>query len=335
MEAVLTLKASGRRRDRDGTRTRRLLRKLASWKRPEKPTGPADIYDTDLERARMLLHTLSHFWKGAKTLRLTVITPTDDVLSVQEALAPSAAVSVTVVDENELIPFLHENPRLSNWYKQQALKLAYASLTTEEFFLTLDADLLCTREFSDESLVVDKKALTDWEPRSRHPEWWTASAKLLRLAVQTDDPGFSVTPVVLSRTICTRMLNYIKTISRQDCYEYLLANFGWTEYSLYNVFADNENLTFEYHHCEDWMQKNRKSIRADPTNSRRYHFWSKQQFEAWNGDGAFGPDAQGLFIVCQSNSRILPSAVWNKIKHWFPEVSWGAAPPLAKQAGPD
>jgi hypothetical protein len=41
----------------------------------------------------------------------------------------------------------------------------------------------------------------------------------------------------------------------------------------------------------------KKSIRADVNNLLAHNFWSEQQFETWKGEGAFGPDAQGLTMA--------------------------------------
>jgi hypothetical protein len=283
----------------------------------------------------MLLQTLSHFWKDSTKLRLTILTPPQDISSVRDALRSTNTVDIHVVDEHDVIPFLRTNPRVSGWYRQQALKLAYASLASEDFYLTLDADVLCTHEFSGESLVTDNKALTDWEPRTMHPEWWKTSGGLLRLPARPERVGFSVTPAVLSKAICGKLIEYLHGISARDCYKYLLSHFGWTEYSLYNIFADYNDLTYRHHHTETWMSENGKSIRADVSNSLSQNFWSEEQFATWKGESAFDPDAQGLFIVCQSNSNISPSAIWNRVKDRFPEHPLGLTNPAPEGQVPN
>lgn len=281
---------------------------------PLKTSG--DWSNHDLQRAKILVYTLSHFWRGTNKLSLTIITPRSDEMLVKRELT-SDIVDIRVINEVDIIPLFSVQHRFAGWYKQQILKLAYSLVTTDDFFLTLDADLICTHAISQDFLVIENKALTDWEPRSTHPEWWRGSAEVLRVAPRIEGMGIAVTPAILSSTICQKLIRYISELSGKEWYDELMNRGGWwTEYTLYNIFAELTQTTNVFHHSSYWMNANERSLRAK--NSLNHNFWTPSQFQTWRGEDAFREDAAGLFMVCQSNSQIAPSVIWGRIRHHFP-----------------
>lgn len=138
-----------------------------------------DWYDQDLERATMLVRSISHFWRGKKRFDLKVVAPHEDLKIVSRELRSTTRVEITLIDEEDLVYALAQPNTFTGNQKQQVLKLAYAAVCASPFYLVLNSDLICVRDFNSETLVVDGKALTDWEPRSHHPEWWATSAEVL------------------------------------------------------------------------------------------------------------------------------------------------------------
>ncbi len=62
--------------------------------------------------------------------------------------------------------------KCGGWRKQQLLKIAIANLVENEFYLTLDADVICLKPLDESKLIINGKALLQYEQRAQHPKWW-------------------------------------------------------------------------------------------------------------------------------------------------------------------
>lgn len=268
-----------------------------------------DYQTHDLERARILIDSLDRFWIGREKLRLTIIARDEDVGQISAELS-ATRIDIIVIKETTLLPCLLSMPSVKGWFKQQALKLAAHRLLTAPFCLVLDSDLICAQPFSGETFVVDGKALTDWTSRLARPAWWQGSARTLQLPADLDSPGISITPEILSKTICQRLEERIVSLYKQDCWTYLLQNLGWTEYTLYTLFAIDADMIDTFHHSAHWMRVNKKSLRAKPA---KLDCWMPADFENWTPEMAFQPGQTGFFMVCQSNMLVDPARVRQKL----------------------
>lgn len=268
-----------------------------------------DYQTHDLERARILIDSLDRFWIGREKLRLTIISRDEDVDQISAELS-ATRIDIVVIKETTLLPCLLSIQNVNGWFKQQALKLAAHRLVVAPFYLVLDADLICAQPFFDETFIVDGKALTDWTSRLAKPTWWQGSARTLQLPEDLDSPGISITPEILSKTICERLEERIVDLYKQDCWTYLLGNLGWTEYTLYTLFAIDAGIIDTFHHSAHWMAANKKSLRAKPSN---LDCWMPADFENWTPKIAFQPGQIGFFMVCQSNTLVDPERVRQKL----------------------
>ncbi|MBC9206298.1 hypothetical protein IBL26_05585 [Roseomonas aerophila] len=267
----------------------------------------------DLERARMLLHSLEHFWCGPEALRLIVIAPEGDVEAVRAALVPRH-VRVVVVREGLLLPGLGAVPEVGGWFRQMALKLAAHVLVEGTFFLTLDADLVCIRPVSTDRLVREGRALTDWESRNLHRPWWAASAAALGVEEAAERrPGMAVTPELLATEVLRRLQRALCAEGGPEAWMRLLRRPGlWSEYSLYTLFAERQGLLERHHHDLAWMRAHGQALRA------RQSLWSAAQLQDWQPEDAFAPEAVGFFMVCQSSTRIPPREIWERLAPFIP-----------------
>lgn len=274
---------------------------------PLRTSGGYSSYD--LQRAMMLIDSVDKFWVGKYPLLLWIIACDESVKQIEASLH-SRQIRVQVVKETEVLPQLLKHKGAPGWYKQQALKLAAHTIVNSPFYLVLDADLICVQQFSDETIIINGKALTDWEAKSVHPEWWRGSATVLRLNDNDESFGLSVTPEVLSAHVCDRLVKHITHLYDMDWCDLLLQNQIWTEYTLYCLFATQEGYINHFHHTREWMLTNRKAVRS------QQNVWLKTDFETWQPKHAFAPGAEGIFMVCQSNTEIHPAKVWRKL-HGF------------------
>jgi len=267
----------------------------------------------DLGRARMLLHSLEHFWGGPEVLRLIVIAPEGDVEAIRAALVPRH-VRVVVVREGLLLPGLAEVPEVGGWFRQMALKLAAHVLVEGPFFLTLDADLVCIRPVSADRLVREGRALTDWESRNLHRPWWAGSAAALGVEEAAERrPGMAVTPELLATEVLRRLQRALCAEGGPEAWMRLMRRPGlWSEYSLYTLFAERQGLLDRYHHDLAWMRASGLALRA------RQSLWSAAQLQDWQPEDAFAPEAVGFFMVCQSSTRIPPREIWERLAPFIP-----------------
>lgn len=67
----------------------------------------------------------------------------------------------------------------------QVVKLAVARVVPTRRYVTLDADIMCTRLTNFSALVPRQgRALLDFGPMSLHRDWWNGSAALLHVRVE-------------------------------------------------------------------------------------------------------------------------------------------------------
>jgi hypothetical protein len=127
--------------------------------------------------------------------------------------------------------------------------------------------------------------LADWEGRDIQRNWWIDSAKILGIAPVLDGDGFKPTPEVFVPEVCQQLQAWLDASFGDGGWPYLLRNLGWTENTLYNMFADQHGLTQRYHWDAGWMRKNRKAVRAWQS------FSNEQGFEKWDPVSAFSPES--------------------------------------------
>jgi hypothetical protein len=273
--------------------------------------------DQDLGRARILLHSLEHFWADAVRLRLIVIAPAAEVPAIHAGLRP-CRLPLAVLREEVLLPELTDVPEVRGWFRQMALKLDAHMLVPSDFFLTLDADLICTQPLSRDRLFHQGRALTDWEPRGHHRAWWEGSAAALGLPERPEEaagetPGLSVTPELLSTRILRALERALHPGGGAEAWTTLLRRPGlWSEYSLYTLFAEQAGMLRQHHLEAGWMRAHNRSLRAEG------NVWFAAQLADWTPARAFAPGARGFFAVCQSSTGADPRAVWRQVAPFIP-----------------
>ena len=265
-----------------------------------------DYQEFDLDRARMLLFSIEQRWLGEHPIKLHIITQRATVGLVREALG-SSRIQINVMAEGDLLPLLDEDHR-RNGFKQQLIKICAHRIVSEPYFLTLDADLVCCKPFDEASFLVDGKGVSDWEPRLHL--WWPNSANWLQTPPNLDAPGMSVTPEYLSREVCVRLEEHLLALHGDDVFARLLnVDQMWSEYSLYNLFAEKQGIVGEFHHDAEWSAVHDVPLRC------KYNIWVSADSHDLTRN--FEPDARGTFMVCQSNTHIPPQDIWARIQQFY------------------
>ena len=282
---------------------------------------PADR-GLNLGSAVMLCRSLAHFWRATSPLVVTVLCPRQDLAAALKALAQTPpGIELRFMAETDLVPSLNDNPAFPGWMRQQVLKLAAFALTRSDFYLCLDADVLCIKPIEPGLLLPGGKALTEYGTRKRHPDWWRNSAALLNVEPNLDRPGMRVTPAVLSRRIVERLYRSLSPDDTNLSWRALMPTDNgsagrWTDYTLYHLFAENAGLMDTYHvSYAEFRALDRCLISGNS-------IWSSRDSAAWDPALMFDGEDRGLFAVLQSSAHLPLGEIWASFCRHFDMPGW-------------
>ena len=281
----------------------------------------------DLGRTEILFKSLTTFMKTDFIDPFLVVCPDHEVSIVQEKLQKWTHLNIEVMSEDVLVPELANYPNMRGWRKQQIVKIAAAQVINRDFYITFDADVICLKPLSIESLIVDGKALLQYEPRAYHPKWWKASARILSMSPNVGDTsvGMHVTPAILSRDLALKLIDELEKSDKYQwadnlcklhdpknprnwsIFRYL--KLKWTEYSLYYLCAMKHNLLDKYHVTAGTAENPQLMLIHD-----------SHPFENWNVESSFELTNPGLFCVVGSKSRLEPELVWQTVSPYIDYV---------------
>jgi hypothetical protein len=207
---------------------------------------------------------------------------------VTDTLLSSPRLKISFKDEEDLIPGIGAT-RATPWLRQQAIKLAFWRHSPSEYFLTLDPDIFCIRPFSSSDLIINGRALTKWESKELHPDWWSGSASVLGSAVGSSAIGLGITPQMLSGIVC-QYLEYFLSSRLKTTKPWLVLlneNQNWTEYSLYTLYCEMNGLLPEYHLPPMSLSLSDHNVRL------------LSEFKNWSPSSPTNYE-RSYFVVCQS-----------------------------------
>lgn len=265
---------------------------------------------------RLLLPSMRHFFAGLGTCWM--LAPSNEVEDLRALVDDPRFV---VLAEEEIVPEITaakkrraaRGERVSGWMIQQLLKLSIARSISSSFYLTLDADVLCVKPTTVDSLVVAGRGIANVRdelpqanPKAPHARWYRHAAEMLGLPESRRTHG--VTPAVLSRDGAIALLSHLEARPAADgqrAEAYLLENLDWTEYTLYYTFLEGRGLFARYH------------VPA-AENTYGNNIWKRWDPEAWDPAASFaGPDGM-LFSVLQSNNpRLDIDRVVERVRRYF------------------
>ena len=272
---------------------------------------PLKVYARDYignpERCRILLSSLAAFAAPGLFDAIFIVVPAEERREARALQRAYPMLPLHVADENDMLPRLHRHPYVMGWRRQQLIKLAAAEMAPGEFFLTLDPDIILCKPLGLADLVVDGRALLQEEPRETQPRWWLAAARVLGIAADLSGPGMSVTPAVLSRSICRKLFAHLEQRYAEPWTVALLRQVRtpWTEYTLYRLAAEHYGMTGAFHlpAGDAWGRR-----LICPSNTA-----FAEEFPAWDVAGCFDPEAPGFFAIVQGNTGIPPAAIRERI----------------------
>ncbi len=282
-------------------------------------------YDVDdLGRTEVLFRSLVAFTPPDLFSTFFIVTPPDEVEIVQRKTRKwRERLSIEVLSEETLVPELAKHPHMRGWRKQQIVKLAIARNMPNEFFITFDADVICLKPLTIDDLIVDGKAILQYEQRAQHPKWWKSSSRVLNMSPIVGNPqiGMTVTPAILAKSLCENVMQELgaseswvdrlcKLHNPRSPRNWSINRFlqlKWTEYSLYYLAAHKHGKLDDFHvSC---------GTKALP---QELLIHDSHPFEHWDVAKSFSADRNGLFCVVGSKSRLEPEEVWQTVGPYIP-----------------
>lgn len=288
----------------------------------------------DAPRARLLLQSLIKFDSPFRAVLL--MCPSRHVEWFQKEFADlRAALPLQILDESMVVPELNECWWVRGWMKQQLLKLAVAHHVQTDYFLTLDADVVLTRDVELEEILPGGKAAYALTHPTPHMSWYRSSWRVLAMSARAEQLEHNVTPSILSREATLRLAQFLerraddivnsrelKTLvqrrrlrqrethfpSGTRKWTLLLAAFAmwpileWTEYSLYYCFLEQNGLIDQFHTLvEKPLYDTKISVHKKHAKKFATIDWS-QVFQ----QGAVSEEqrARRPFVIIQSVSKV-------------------------------
>lgn len=287
----------------------------------------------DLGRFELLARSLARFFTGLGTLH--VVVPDAALGELEGPLRRSAnGLPIAVVPERLWVPEMGTFRHLGGWYKQQLVKLAAAEFVTSEFYLTLDADVVCTRPVDPDALIEEGRAPYYVIAKGEHPKWYVGAAAALALEPKRHGVLHNVTPCVLARNGVLELLAHLDTVARARRYArgargiqqrllfalhehgpfrkerpwrgWLASSYPWAEYAMYYTFLETTGRIGQYH-------VERDTCVYDIERS----VWWKGEFDRLDPAPLFAGGGPPYFVVIQSNTGVDATLTWKRLEPWL------------------
>ena len=257
----------------------------------------------DLERAGLLIESLSRHWRDRLPFQLLVVAPSKDVGLLRAELPRYANIEVSVRAESEFFPAYSPFYFYPGWYRQQIVKLRVPAMLGMGGYLTLDSDVCCVGDFDATTFVDGNQALSRWEPKKHH-EWWEEVAATVGATYDPGAHGLSVTPNILHSDLAGQALEHLRA-GLIDPLVVLgvrmlrrVGHIAWTEYSLYTSVAELRGNLLDYHvHWDPCYFQDTQLF------SEHASVWGGSDFERLVSEQS-GSNPRGKFIIVQSHARI-------------------------------
>lgn len=283
----------------------------------------------DYPRFKILLSSMNRFFNDLGIC--WVVAPDSDLTELKSAIKDD---KFRVISETSLVPELKLYRKVSGWYKQQMVKLAIAEKIETDFYLTLDADVICVKPTSFSDLVKDHRAYCYKHSLDKSPDkfqkWYRNAERVLKIS--RAQYHHDVTPAILSKAGMLELHKYLSRISNSlsfSCIKryllfliakiasgffngkelalwrlYLLDSLPWTEYSIYYTFLEAFSIFEKFHYVAN-------------TRLSGNSVWYMDDYSTWKPEDSFEGIRNFHFSVIQSNTGIDPNEVWGKVKRFL------------------
>ncbi len=289
----------------------------------------------DLERFTMLARSLERNFPALG--RILVVVPDRFRDEMMETVRRAAGgLAVEIVPEGRWVPEMESFRHLPGWYKHQLVKLAAAEFVASPYYLTLDADVICTRPTTIDDLLPGGKSACFVIREDLHPDWYAGAEAVLGLSASRRGILHNVTPVVWSKAGVLELIDHLNGVARRRAYAgglrgvqqrfffamhaigahrkeppwraWLAASRPWSEYSMYFTLLEATGRFERYHFDSDYcIYDIDRSV------------WWKADFDRWDAAPLFEGSGPPYFAVIQSNTHVPTAHVWQKVARWLGE----------------
>jgi Family of unknown function (DUF6492) len=258
----------------------------------------------NLDRLDMLLKSFAFFWRGEDKFILNIVVPDDEYKNFSIWLRQHDILSglkIHLISESQISTVLGSIKPAFGVLKQMLIKLSVFSFIKADYCLLLDSDIVACKPFSACDLIIDGRALTEWLRPTLH-QWWFESARILGHEIPEGglrQPRIFVTPQIFCRNLLEPMLQDVAHRLGTSWMMGLIAEYSgqhpniWTEYTLYDLYAEGHGLRESYHVGPDESSN-------PPLHCMKQSIWGAHSFETWEPGRALDGADPGYFLVLQS-----------------------------------
>jgi len=287
----------------------------------------------DLARAIIQGRSLRHFFRRDELLRVSVVGRAGELQQIADALKPLETpwLQYNVVDEATIDPGLPES-KVVGWYKQQVIKMAAPEWLGANFWMTLDADVVCTRLIGIDDLLPGGRALLWVDELPAVPifaQWSWSVRELLGMVGPPATLAMGVTPLIYAAPIMRAAHQAIEAVHGRPWKDVLLDpaiaggytrryGHGWAENQIYYAIGARLGLLRTCHAF---------SGIDVPQRLHAHGIWRTGEWSSWNEALAFDPAQPGFFAVCNSYTGVPAEVVAEKIQPYLEREPQPSAPP--------
>ena len=148
-----------------------------------------------------------------------------------------------------------ENVGNKHWYYQQILKLKISNMIKTKSYLILDIDMFLIKPLKFDDMILNGKIIYSHEffPHNNPPgytnrSWWENSCKVLNCNVEkfhSMNNLMGVTPQLLITSIVNELITFLENKFEMSL-ETIIANYSFTEFSLYWIYVVQRGLDVLY-----------------------------------------------------------------------------------------
>ncbi len=301
------------------------------------------LLSRDVERFALLARSLELFFPELG--RVFVVVPDKLQGKMADSVRRAAGnLDHEIVPEQALVPEMATFRHLPGWYKHQLVKLAATDVVSSDYYLTLDADVICTRKTTTAALLPGGRSACFVMHKEEHRDWYDGAEAVLGLHAPRKAVLHNVTPVVWSTAAVLGLVTHVENVARRRSYArglrglrqrflfnvhlalarharpswraWLAASYPWSEYAMYFTWLEATGRFERYHFESDYcIYDVERSV------------WYEEGFDAWEAAPLFQGIGPPYFAVVQSNMRIPAARVWQKVSPWlgWPDRVAGAA----------
>jgi hypothetical protein len=269
------------------------------------PISDREKARNNLERCEILLKSLNFFWNDEERFLIYLIVPDGEKTAISiyiESLRNSLPkLEVSVLTESSISSVLGSISPNFGVMKQMLVKLSCFDIVSSDYAILFDSDVVACKPFGAADLIKEGRALTEWL-RPSLSEWWMESARVLGYSLTNSDfavPRMFVTPQILCRPIVTALLSKVAENLDTDWMIGLISEYSgthpniWTEYTLYDLFSDRNNMRLSYHIGPE-------EIVGNHLHCMEQSIWGAANFPTWSPKAALDGTSSGYFMVLQS-----------------------------------